>query len=269
MTLTLAWVPLAVFGLASLRVLGVLLVAPGWSWVPVWIRGFIALGLTLALEPLRVPADTMTQAVGPEWILGAAMALATGVVMGEVLAFAFAALTTAGQLIMSLLGVELAGTSQAGILSASSGFSSWWTWIGLLVFLHQDGLLLVIDALRASVQALPLTYWGIPQDAWTYLIGLFSNLLAMTILLAAPVVAVVLASIFLIALISRAYPQLQIYFLASPGMILLSLLTLWVMGPWMVPLLTQLWHLTWMQLSHVLALWHAGIPPSARRLVVP
>jgi len=258
MTLTIAWVPAAIFGLAMLRVLGLLLIAPGWSWIPIWIRGFIALALTFALEPLPIPGNALVHAVGAGWILGAVIALFTGLVMGSVLAFAFASLTTAGQLITSLLGIELAGTNPAGIISASSGFSSWWSWLGLVVFLQQGGLDLMIEALRASVVALPLTHWGIPQDAWTYLLGLFSSLLAMAFLVALPVVAVVLALILIIALISRAYPQLQIYFLASPVMILAALFVLWAMGPWVVPLLDNLWQVTWTQLSHVLALWQAG-----------
>jgi flagellar biosynthetic protein FliR len=195
--------------------------------------------------------------MGAVWAVGAAIAVLTGVVMGSVLAFAFAALTTAGQLITSLLGIELAGPSPTGIIGASSGFSSWWSWLGLVAFLQMGGFELLIAALHASTIALPLTHWGIPQDAWTYLIGLFSTLLATAVLLALPVVGVVLAIILVLALISRAYPQLQIYFLSSPVMILASLLVLWVMTPWMEPLLQNLWQATWSQLSHVLALWQA------------
>jgi len=254
-TLTIAWMPVALFGLAGLRVLGLTLAAPGWSWIPPWIRGAVALWITWALEPLALPSAHPSALLhwGP-WVLAAGLSMVIGILMGLVLAFAFAALTTGGQLITSMLGVELTGNTEAGILSASSGFSAWLSWLGLVVFLQLGGLQQTVLALRASVIAIPLTQWTVPSTIWPFAASLLASLLATALLIALPVVAIVLAVILLIGVLSRAYPQLNAYFLASPAAILCAILALWALTPLYLPALDNLWMQTWGQISHLLAL---------------
>lgn len=250
---TLAWIPVAVFGLVSLRLMGVLLLLPGGSWIPWWLRGWIALALAWVAEPLSLPRHGVPP-LGLAWIVGALIAFATGLLMGVLISWAFAALTTVGSLLMDLLGVGLAGPTPVGILSGSSGFSSWLSWLGLLVFLHQDGLDLVVTAWRASLIAWPVTHWAVSPAVWLFALRWFGTVLAAVWLLAAPVIAAVLTVWLVMAVVSRGYPQMPIYFVASPVVSLAAIGVLWAMMPWLVPLLINWWQTLWTAMSHVLTL---------------
>lgn len=217
--------------LVMARLSGLFLFAPFFSRSvgPARIRVILLFTITLAIFPMvpHWPGEGKAQ------VTAMAMAILTegiiGLVMGMLTHWALLSAQTAG----NIIGVEI-GLSMATVMDPTSGMqegvvSNLLYLASLMIFLALDGHLLLLQGLINSFKALP-PGGGAPSPEKMLqgvLIGV-TRMFELGILLAAPVIAVSKLIYVGLALINRASPQIQVFFVATPltqvaGMLLIGL----------------------------------------------
>jgi len=227
---------LALFGA---RVSGLVLVAPVFSArpVPMQVKSALVVLLSVLMVPVAQSHLNAPPLLTPGGIVGETL---VGFALGLGAALLIGAAETAGE----LLSIQI-GLSGAAIVDPLSSQQT--TALGQLVHLFAivlvlslDGHLVMLDALAASAERVPV---GAPLAIAEGLRGmssLGSTVFALGLQFAAPVVAVVMIANVALAVLSRAAPQLQILQLAFPIQIMVGLGTLIAVFPFLAS-----WFLGW------------------------
>lgn len=217
---------------ASLRCGAALAVLPGIGALLVPLRVRIGLSaavglLVLAGQPLAVPADML----GVGGLLAIAGEIAVGLMAGLVLHIAFAAASIAGELLTQSMGLGFAAIIEPG--GASNSILA--TFFGLLLWL----VLLGLGAHLRLIELLVQSYATLPpgRDPFAHagdLVGFGAFAFASGLLLAAPVASLLLLVNLLLAVTARSAPQLNIFSIGFPALLVAGLLALPVALPVMV-----------------------------------
>ena len=253
MTLTFAlndWV--TTFVLVAARLSGLVVSAPVLSSTlfPRMLRVAMVFLFSMALMT-TVPA---VSASGLVLAIGIIFQMVVGVAIGLILSLYLAIFGMAGQMITYQLGVGLAVAADPGLLSAGSFLSEWQTLLATFIFVAGGGLELTMTALHASFIALPLTRELIMGNALMFIVGLFQSALTTAMLIAAPLFLSSLVVDMGIGVVSRAFPQINAYFLSLPINFGVSILVLLGMIPLLVALIPNVWHSAFYDLSRWLAI---------------
>lgn len=246
----------ATFLLVGARVAGIVVTAPLVSslYIPARIRVALAVVLAMVLVPGAPVVRLPTVALG----LGIIVQFAVGALMGTVLAVFLALFGMAGQVVTYELGVGLAVAAEPGLLSEGSFLSEWETLLAMFVFVAGGGPELLITALEASMRAIPLTAGTIPVSAFLFVVGLFQTALMIALLVAAPLVASGMVVNLGVGVLSRAFPQLNAYFLSLPINFGVALVVFLGLLPVLFGVMPTVWHDAWRQVSHLLVMLEGG-----------
>ena len=225
--------------LTACRTGGLVLVAPVFSGrvVPAPVRTAIVVLVAVLLQPAARAAAAGTPLVTPatvvtETLIGLFIGLGAAVLIG--------AAESAGELLSAQIGLSGAAVVDPLSLQQSTALGQFMHLFALSLLLAGNGHLVMLDALAASVQKLPV---GAPFNAPAGVfeaLSLGTQLFALGFRFAAPVIAVVLIANVALAVLSRAAPQLNILQLAFPVQILVGLSALIVS----IPVLAA-WFLGW------------------------
>ncbi|AEJ40540.1 flagellar biosynthesis protein FliR [Sulfobacillus acidophilus TPY] len=244
-----------VYLLVAARIAGIVVTAPffGSSYIPVPIRA----ALVLLLAAVLAPGHSASPAFQQNLLLGLAIIIQfiVGTFMGLILAVFLSVFSMAGQVVTYQLGVGLAVQANPGLLSEGSFLSEWQTLLALFVFVAGGGPELMVIALHASLEALPLTVLVLPTSAFQFVVGLFQTVLAMALLIAAPFVLTGLVVNLSVGVISRAFPQINAFFFALPVNFGLSLLVFVLVLPLLFSVMPTVWQSAWTDVSRLLAIW--------------
>jgi len=235
---------------ASLRTGAALTVLPGIGALLVPLRVRIGLSaavglLVLGSQPLNVPTDIL----GIAGLLAIAGEIAVGLVAGLVLNIAFAATSIAGELLSQSMGLGFASIIDPG--GASNSVLA--TFLGLLLWLVLLGLgahLRLVELLFASYTSLPPG--GDPLAHAGALIGFGAFAFSSGLLLALPVAAFLLLVNLLLAVTARSAPQLNIFSIGFPALLVAGLVALPVALPVIVERIATLIEMMQDQLARVL-----------------
>lgn len=215
----------AMVALLAFRLSGMMLVAPLYSGrvVPVPIRVAVLLVLTALLIPVawghldRVP-QVSPAALIQEMLIGFAIGLGAAVLIGAAeVAGDYVALQT--------------GLSSAGLLDPVSGgtvptLGQFTHLFALTTFLTLNGHVLVLEALAASTELIPVGAGIASEDGLTEMILLGGHLFAVGLRIAAPVIVAVLISNLALGILNKAAPQFNVLLMAFPVQIGIGLLVL-------------------------------------------
>ena len=223
---------------ASLRTGAALAVLPGIGALLVPLRVRIGLSAAVGLlvlggPPLDVPADLL----GVGGLLAIAGEIAVGLMAGLVLHIAFASASIAGELLSQSMGLGFASI----IDPAGATNSVLATFLGLLLWLLLLGMgahLRLIELLVASYTTLPPG--SDPLAHGGALIGFGAFAFSSGLLLALPVAALLLLVNLLLAVTARSAPQLNIFSIGFPALLVAGLLALPVALPAMVDRLASI-----------------------------
>lgn len=236
--------PVALFGIAgaatvllvSARIAGVILMTPMLRAIPLpfTARALLLLGLSTALA-----ASLGTGAPANAWALGALpeaflIELAIGATLGLGVLMALSGFALAGRLIDLQVGFGIgqvfdpATRSQQPVLTAVFGL------LGLLLFLLLEGHHAILRGISVSLQSFPVGQpWALQASIGPILVQA-GSLFALGFALAAPVVLGLLVVEFVLGVVARNLPQVNMLVLGIPVKIVagLLLLSLWagVMG---------------------------------------
>jgi flagellar biosynthesis protein FliR len=210
---------LALFGA---RVSGLVLVAPVFSarLIPVSLRTALVVVITVLLAPVAMshlggaPALTPT-ALLSETLVGFAIGMGAAIFVG--------AAEAAGELLAVQIGLSGAAIMDPLTQTQGPALGQFLNLYAVALLLALNAHLVMLDALAASLQHVPVGSAVNMQAGASALVSLGSTLFALGLRFAAPVVALVLIGNVALAVLSRAAPQLNILSLAFPVQIGLGL----------------------------------------------
>jgi flagellar biosynthetic protein FliR len=225
------------------RILALVATAPlvGHMSVPTRVKiglaAFIAMIVSPTLGPL--PPATVFSAAGiwilvNQFLIGAALGLTMQVV--------FSAIEMAG----SLVGLQM-GLGFATFFEPSTGpsavVSNFLNAIAMLAFVAFDGHLQMIAALVATFQTVPISANLLNAPGWRTLVEWGGMVFSAGLLLGLPIVAAVLIANLALGILNRAAPQIGIFQIGFPVMMLVGMLLLQLMLPNMIPFFARLFDL--------------------------
>ncbi|TPW16727.1 MAG: flagellar biosynthetic protein FliR, partial [Halothiobacillaceae bacterium] len=210
-----AWI--GAFMWPLLRVSGMVMTMPVFTarGMPMQLRLIFAVVLTLLLAPI---IDTIPHIdpLSAEGMFTAIQQLVIGAAMGFALRLAFAALIGAGHLIALGMGLGF-----ASMVDPTNGVqvpvvSMFYSIMGTLLFLTLDGHIVAIEVLAESFRTLPIGTQGISMDGVWSLILWGSWIFAGAVLISLPAITAILAINIAFGVMTRAAPQLNIFAVGFP-----------------------------------------------------
>ena len=206
--------------LAFCRIGGCLMLMPGFSSsrVPVNVRLFIAIAVTLALSPLlvpilqaavpQVPTPTVIVLLISETIIGALIG-----VMGRMFFLALQFMATAAAMYIGFGNMPGAPVEDVEPLPA---FATLITLTATLLFFLTDQHWEVLRALLASYAALPITEPFALDFSLAKLTDATSNAFILALQISSPFIVYALIVNLMVGLANKLVPQIPVYFIATP-----------------------------------------------------
>ena len=236
-----------------LRVSGLLLAAPviGTRTVPVRIRAALALLISVLLAPV-LPALTTIDPISVTGLAIGCQQLAIGIAMGLVLRVLFAVVEMAGQLMAQQMGLGF-----ASLVDPQSGgqipvYGQFYVLLATLLFLGADGHLLMLQALQQSFTALPVGMDGIGPAGIRLLLEWSESMFSVGLLIAMPLIAALLIVNVALGVMARAAPQLNIFAIGFPIMLLLGTAISWLVLPGLAKHCARLFDAAFMTMGRIL-----------------
>ena len=190
--------------------------------VPVRVRILLALVIAWVLAPV-IPEPPAIDLISAEALLIGVYQVLIGVAMGFILQMVFSAFVIGGQSIAMTMslgfasivdpqnGVQVPVVSQAFLIMVT------------LIFLALNGHLLLIEVLAESFERLPVGPVVITHDGLWQLVSWGSTMFVGGMLVALPALAALLLVNLAFGVTSRAAPQLNIFAVGFPVMIMVGL----------------------------------------------
>jgi flagellar biosynthesis protein FliR len=212
------------------RIGGFLLASPiiGTQLVPARTRIVLAALITAALAPNLAPMPQI-DALSPASFVLVAQQVLIGVAMGFVLQVLWQLFVVSGQIIAMHMGLGF-----ASMVDPSNGVtvpvvSQLHLMLVTLLFLAMNGHLAMIEVLAESFKVLPVGAGFVTNDKLWELAGWASWMFASALLMALPAVASLLIINCSMGVVTRAAPQLNIFAIGFPSMLIVGLGIIWAM----------------------------------------
>lgn len=202
--------------------------------VPRRVKLALALTVTLALAPLLPPAP----AVEPFSATGLAITaqqLLIGLAIGLLVRLAFAALTLAGQVIATQMGLGFASLVDPQGGGQMPLLSHFYRLTGALIFLALNGHLLLLQLLAESFWVMPIGPTGLSADDLWVVVSWAEWAFAGAVMVALPAVTALLVVNLGFGVMSRAAPQLNIFAVGFPLTLMLGMLIVLFALPALLP----------------------------------
>jgi flagellar biosynthetic protein FliR len=208
--------------LAFCRIGGCLMLMPGFSSarVPVHVRLFIAVAVTLALSPLLVPVlraalpqvtpDAMLALIVSETVVGALIGL-----MGRLFFLALQFMATAAAMFIGLsnTGAPIEDTEPV------PAFAALITLTATLLFFLADQHWEVLRALLGSYSALPVTEPLAAAFSLAKLTDAATSAFLLALQISAPFIVYALIINFMVGIANKLTPQVPVYFVSVPAVL--------------------------------------------------
>lgn len=232
---------LGAFLWTMVRTAGMVAVAPvfGARVVPMRIRVAVVLALTWIILPL-VPPVPAIDPLSPAGMVVTAQQLLIGIIMGFAVQLVFSALMIGGQVIAMSMGLGFASMvdPQNGIQVPV--LSQYYIMFGTLVFLAMNGHLALIELLAQSFHTLPVGSGWPDPSGFRQLAGWGKQMFASGLHIALPTVTAIMVTHLAFGVVTRAAPQLNIFAVGFPVVMLLGFIAMFVTMPFILPRLTEL-----------------------------
>lgn len=207
-----------------MRISAMFVAAPifGARSIPVRIRILFAFSIAWLLGPV-IPQPPIVELISGEALIISISQVLIGVAMGFILQMVFAAFVIGGQSIATAMGLGF-----ASIIDPQNGvqvpvISQAFLIMATLVFLALNGHLIFIEVLAKSFQSMPVGPFAPSQDALWQLVIWGSDMFTGGMLIALPAVAALLLVNLAFGVTSRAAPQLNIFAVGFPIMIMIGI----------------------------------------------
>lgn len=214
------------------RILALVSTAPVLSdaAVPRQVKVMLAALLAIVIAPVLGPvAGTPIVSAAGLWIL--AQQVLIGVAMGFSVRMVFAAVQAAGEYVGLQMGLSFASFFDPTSGGATVVIARLLNMLAMLIFLAVDGHLLVIQALAASFEALPIAPTPLASAGWGALAASARDIFSSGLLLALPIVTALLILNLAMGILNRAAPQFSIFAVGFPLTLLAGIAMIYLLMP--------------------------------------
>ncbi len=212
-------------GLVFARLGAIVMLLPGIgeAFIPPRIRLSFALALALMIFPLAMATAPPLPVDGAG--LGGAVIkeVLIGLMIGGILRMFMNSLATAGELVSLQTTLSFAQTANPMQAQPSTTLGTFLGLIGIVLIFATDLHHLFVAAIVTSYDLFPFTRDAPVGDAAQLAIQTLSKSFALGVQLAAPVIVFSLIFNVAIGLVGRVMPQFQVFFVATPLILLLGL----------------------------------------------
>ena len=196
----------------------------GDRWLPTRVRIILVVTLTVVLAVVLPSQAASLEML--EFAVACARELGFGLLVGLLLRLALAGVQGAGNVVALQMGIGLRGMIDPGggmrgsILAGLLYLSSGAIWLGL--DMHHD----VLRALAHSLSELPPGNWSFSSASGYVLVMAAGRMFQASLSLLAPVLGTLVLANFLVGLVGRAAPRMNMLIVGFPVLIGIGLLTL-------------------------------------------
>ena len=187
----------------------------------------VSLGLSWQLPPQRL-GGAWPMAMIALMVMQEAM---VGCLMGFALRAGVAAVSMAGHWIDMQAGLSMASMLDPAMRTHTTPLAALGTLLGVLVFFQMEGPEALVRALAFSAEGMPPGQWALKLSL-PQLIRPMLAMASLTVVLAAPVLAVLLLIELFYAVLARVLPQLNILIVGVAPKALLAWTALALVMPW-------------------------------------
>ena len=212
-------------GLVFARMSAIIMLIPGLgeTFVPARTRLAFALAMALVMVPLLGAAVPPVPAA-VSGVAGAVIKeVLIGLLIGTILRLFTSSLAAAGEVVSIQTTLAFAQTANPTQAQPSTTIGTFLGLLGIVLIMTTDLHQMFIAAIVKSYEVFPFTRAIQVADAGELAIRTVSQSFALGLQLAAPVVAFSLIFNIATGLVGRVMPQFQIFFVATPLMLLLGL----------------------------------------------
>jgi flagellar biosynthetic protein FliR len=233
-----------VFMLVMMRISGLMVSAPVLGSANFPARAKIGLAILIAMmvsptiQQLNEPLPDALLTLG----LMATFEVAIGLLMGFFMTLVFAAVQVAGQVVDMLSGFALMNVFNPALETQVPIFGFFLYIVAALYLLAIDGHHLMIRALVASFETMPLGELTLRPEVLGEMSRWGSLMFADGLLIAAPVAGALLLAYVTMGLMGRVVPQIHLFVVGFPFTIALSLLMMGLFIGFYVDLLDEIFH---------------------------
>jgi flagellar biosynthesis protein FliR len=227
------------FALVLVRATVFVFIAPPFNTnaIPVSVKAGLAAALSLAIAP-TVPATTLSLDTGP--FVGALVTQAlVGLAMALTMLMLLAAVQSAGSIIDVFAGYSLAALYDPLSGNQTSIFGRFYQLLATTLLFASNGHLLIARGFMESFRAVPASAYD-PASVAHMLTLNFGRLFVAALEIAGPVVACLFLAELSMGLLARAAPALNVFALAFPVRVGVTLLVVALALPLLTPTVTNL-----------------------------
>ncbi|MCW8934391.1 MAG: flagellar biosynthetic protein FliR [Gammaproteobacteria bacterium] len=223
------------------RIGSMMMAAPvfGARMLPVRIRLFMALSISVLTVPLLPPVP----AVDPISLAAAGILfqqILIGIATGLIIQMVFQSLVIAGEAIANGMGLGFARMVDPANGVQVPVISQFFVVLATLLFVILNGHLLLIQLMVRSFEILPIAETGLSLPAIKAVVSWASQMFVGGLMIGLPAVTALMVVNIAMGVITRAAPQLNIFAVGFPLMILLGFIFLAATLPSVFSLFTQL-----------------------------
>lgn len=218
------------------RISAMLMVAPIYAAAsfPVRIRVVLAVLVTAALYPVLEPVQGV-EPVSLQGFIVLAHQVVIGAAMGFILQMAFQLLVIAGEAIAMTMGLGFARMMDPQNGVQVPVVAQYFIIIATLLFLSMNGHLLLLQMVIQSFEIIPVGETGLARDGLWMVVSWGSQMFIGAIMVSLPAVTALLMVNIAMGVITRAAPQLNIFAVGFPLMLLLGFVLLLTTLPSVLP----------------------------------
>ena len=212
-------------GLVFARLAAIVMLLPGLgeTFIPARIRLAFALALSLMLFPVLVGKVPALPAGAGDFGLVVAREVLIGLMIGAILRLFMTSLATAGEVVSLSTTLSFAQTANPMQASPSTTLGTFLGLIGIVLIFATDLDHLFIAAIVKSFDLFPFGRDIPVADAGQLAVQTLGRSFALGIQLSAPVIVFSLIFNVAVGLVGRVMPQFQVFFAATPLIVLLGL----------------------------------------------
>ena len=201
-----------VFTLVLARIGALVMTAPifGSQALPRRVRGLLAVTLCLIITPIYLNTSLPPVENVVEYGRLLVNEVLVGLLLGLGLNILFAGVQVAGQVVSQMSGLSLADVFNPGFDEEVSVFSQLFYFLTLAVFVAVGGHRIVTEALLETFVWAPPGHAALGDTFVEVLVGIMTESFALGIRAAAPILTALLLSNFVLGLISRTLPQINV-----------------------------------------------------------
>lgn len=219
------------------RIGGFFLAAPifGTQLVPARVRIVLAFLVTMILVP-NLPAMPEMDALSIPSFIAVAQQLLIGIAMGFSMQLLLQLFVVAGQIIAMHMALGFASMVDPSNGVTVTVLSQFHLMLVTLLFVLMNGHLAMIEILVESFYALPVGGLFISDNMLLELAGRATWMFSGALLLALPAIASLMVINYSLGIVTRAAPQLNIFALGFPSMLIIGLIIIYIILQGYVPL---------------------------------